>query len=92
VLVQLSSSPAFSTRRGDKGKEATLRVLRDQQIEEETLFVDIRLKCSIVIVDIAVNQEYIRVEYLNQRGIIIAELDNTANPVLSREARDPLVN
>ena len=62
-----------------------------ETIRLHSVFVDIHLKCSIVIVDIAVNQEYIRVEYLNRRGIIIAKLDNNANPVLSRGARDPLV-
>ncbi|HUJ16637.1 MAG TPA: hypothetical protein VL197_01470 [Nitrospirota bacterium] len=40
----------------------------------------------IVIVDFVVNQEYIRLEYWNRRGIIIARQNNTANPVLSRGA------
>jgi hypothetical protein len=42
------------------------------------------LTIAVVIVDIAVNQEYIRLEYRSRCGRIIAKLDNNENPVLAR--------
>lgn len=49
-----------------------------------SVFVGIPLNTPSLSFDISVNQEYIRLEDWIRRGIIIAKLDNIANPALSR--------
>jgi len=74
-----------------------------ETIRLHSAFVDIPLKYPTVIVDIAVNQEYIRLG-IETDAVFFAELDNTEKfgiicgglfnnefSVLTKGARDPLV-